>query len=538
MLNYLKQMLGIHRESRLEKAVATLESAATLPPIQAIQSLTDWLSHEQRRATEHRDGLVVLRGVDAMLRKIAEEGLAGMLDSQANHTRMTLLSQNLVPFCSAILALYTAALRREMVEQSRKPSNTSLIQTVVGNWMYWIGRDHVVRFIREPKTDRLPWHEIRPAAEFALDLSGKLGTRITQKNEGEGGRLQKELAHLVLLSRTLTPDLQGRQLLIADRLAKVLAGFISVSNEHSSATPFGQADNTDSAPTVLTRVPTQIKREGKGLYCGLERTLMELVAMEQLIAGLGKVPQKINPDGKLEVGETLGVIKHLKNRWSGQDVKRMAERKPASGSLTISHDYVAVRRLIAAAQQQKTNVKTNEPTVERALVQDVSATGLGLKLVQHTGWLKMGMILGIKTDKDVNWRVGIVRRALTRAQGEMTAGVQLLGGNPESIRLTRRAQVSQWEKVTEHQSWDNILGLYLRPDSLNADQHVLVLAKPELEVGKTYAAPSTRDGDLTFRILSQHEIGADCVFYHAECTVVAPVHAAPSESGSIAIHSE
>ncbi|MGQ5523167.1 hypothetical protein ACUHMQ_07880 [Chitinimonas sp. PSY-7] len=530
MLNNLKQMLGIRRESRLEKAVATVDSAAALPPIQAMQSLTEWLGHEQRRATENRDGLLVLRGVDAMLRKIAEGGLVSMLDAQANHTRITLLSQNLVPFCSSIMMLYTEALRREMVEQARKPSNMSLVQAVVGNWLYWTGRDHVVRFLREPKADRLPWHEIRPTAEFALELSDKLGTRMTQKNEGEAGRLQKELAHLVLLSRTLSVDLQGRQLLIADRLAMALAGFISVSTEHSTATPFGQADNTDSAPTILTRAPTRSKSEGKGLFYGLERTLMELVAMEHLIGGQGKVPAKINPDGKLDVGETLGVIKHLKNRWSGQEVKRMAERKPASGSLTISHDYVAVRRLIAAAQQKST-AKTHEPTVERAMVQDVSSSGLGLKLVQHTGWLKMGMILGIKTDKDTNWRVGIVRRAVTRAQGEMTAGIQLLGRHPESIRLTRRAQVSQWERVTEHQSWDNILGVYLRPESLNADHHILVLEKPELEVGKTYAAPATRDGDLSFRILSQQEIGADCVFYRAECTLIAPPKETPPTEG-------
>lgn len=531
MIDTLKRLFVFGRESRLEKAIATVQSAAELAPMQAMQSLQEWLNQELRRGKERQDGLVILRGVDASLRTILEAALAAMLDAQSNHARMNLLTQNMVPFCDIILSLYTEALRREMVELARKPTNTPLVQASVANWLYWIGRDHVVRFVREPKTDRLPWHEIRPAAEFALGLGGTLSVRITQKNEGDAGRLQKQLAHLVLLSRTLTPDLQGRQLLIADRLADALAGFISVSDQHSSATPFGQVDNNDNPPTVLTRVPTQLKQEGKGLFYGLEKSLRELIALEQLIANQRSVPQKIDPSGKLELAETLTVIKHLKNRWSGREIKRMAERKAISGSLNIVYDFTAVRRLVAAAQQQS-NTKTLEPTVERAQVEDVSATGVGLKLVKHTGWLKVGQILGVRTDKDVNWRIGIVRRAIARAQGEMLAGVQLLGRDPESVRLTRRAKVSQWEKVTDHQSWDNLLALYLRPDPLNGNHHLLILAKPELELGKIYSAPGTREGSLSFRIVNQHEIGADCVFYRAERLVETEEPTAPGDTSN------
>lgn len=533
MIDTLKRLFVFGQESRLDKAIATVESAATLSPVQAMQSLSEWLGQEEGRALARHDGLTILRGVDADLRKILEAALAAMLESHNNHARMNLLTQNAVPFCDAILALYTEALRRELLDLARKPANTPLVQTVVANWLYWIGRDHVVRFVREPKTDRLPWHEIRPMVEFALSLGGTISVRITQKTEGEAGRLQKQLAYLVLLSRTLMPDLQGRQLLIADRLAEALSGFISVSDQHSSATPFGQADNEDNPPTVLTRVPSQLQQPGKGLFYGLEKSLLELVAMEQLIVGQGKVPQKIDASGKLEVAETLAIIKHLKNRWSGREIKRLAERKTISGSLTIVYDFTAVRRLVAAAQQQSTT-RTLEPTVERALVEDVSATGVGLKLVKHSGWLKVGMVMGVKTDKDLNWRIGVVRRGMARAQGEMMAGVQLLGRDPESVRLVRRAKVSQWEQVTEHQSWDNLLALYLRPDPLNGNHHMLILAKPELDVGKIYGVPGTREGNLSFRITAQHEIGADCVFYRAE-RLSAAEQDSPTQPGTLSL---
>ncbi|MEH6460806.1 hypothetical protein [Chitinimonas sp. JJ19] len=514
MIDTFKKLFVFGRESRLDKAVATVQSSATLAPVQAMQSAGEWLAQELRRAEHRRDGLAIMRAIDDDLRSILEGAMAGMLEAKTNHARLNLLLQTTVPFCAVILEAYTEALRRDMVELARKPANAPLVQASVANWLYWIGRDHVVRFVREPKMDRLPWHEIGPAAEFALSLGGTFASRIARP-DGEAGRLQKQLSHLVLLSRTLTPDLQGRQLLIADRVADTLASFIKVSDKHSSQTPFGQANSDDNPPTMLTRMPTQALVQGRGLFYGLEKTLMELVALENIITSQGKVPQKMNADEHLEVAETLVVIKHLKNRWSGREVKRQAERKAISGSLTICYDFGAIRRMVVQATQE-TKTRTNETTIERAMVEDVSATGVGLQLNKHTGWLKVGMLMGVKTDKDVNWRIGIVRRAIARGQGQMVAGVQLLARDPESVRLTRRANVSQWDMVSDHQSWDNLLGLYLRPDPLNENSHLLILAKADLVAGKTYGAPATREGDLAFRVISQQEIGADCVIYRVE----------------------
>ncbi|QDQ28839.1 hypothetical protein FNU76_22190 [Chitinimonas arctica] len=514
MIDTLKKLFVFGLESRLEKAVATVESAAAQAPVQAMQSIGDWLTQELRRAEGRRDGLAVLRAIDARLRSVLEDGMSGMLEAKSNHARMNLLLQTTVPFCATIAEAYTETLRRDMVELARKPANAPLVQASVCNWLYWIGREHVVRFVREPKTDKLPWHEIRPAAEFALGLGGTFASRIARP-DGESGRLQKQLSYLVLLSRTLTSDLQGRQLLIADRVADILASFIMVSDQHSSQTPFGQASDDDNPPTVLTKMPTQARAAGHGLFYGLEKTLLELVALEKLIGVQNKVPTKMDPAGRIAVAETLVVIKHLKNRWAGRDVKRQAERKPISGTLTICYDFSAIRRMIGQTGVAAPT-RSNETTLERAVVEDVSASGVGLKLSKHTGWASMGMLLGVKTDKDNLWRVAIIRRLINRAQGEVMAGIQFMAREPESIRLTRRANVSQWEKVTEHHSWDNLLAIYLRPEPLNDNLHLLIVNKAELELGKTYGAPGTREGDLFFRVVLRQEIGADCVFYRVE----------------------
>jgi hypothetical protein len=525
MIDVLKKLFVFGGESRIEHAAATVAGMVEQPPVQAMQGVYDWLHQEMRRSEGRKDGLAVLSAVDADLRRIIETATASMLESQSNHTRMVLLLQGAVPFTSSVLSAYTDSLRRDLVELARKSSNASLVQSVVANWLYWLGRDHVIRFMREPKNDRLPWHEIRPTSEFALEQGGGLAAKIG-KPDGEAGRLQKQLAHLVLLSRTFTPDLQGRQLLIADRVAGALAAFIRVSDQHSSETPMGQSGDDNNPPTILSQMSLQTKYAGRGLFYGLERSLQELVALEQLIMSAHKVPQKVDPDGKLDVAETLSVIRHLKNRWSGREVRRLSERKPLSGTLTVVHDYGVIRKLIVQVAQGN-QAKTVESTMERAAVEDVSATGIGLKLIKHSGWLKVSQLLGVRTDRDVNWRVGIVRRAISQGHGEMLAGVQLLSRDPESIR----AKVSQWERVTDVQAWENLLAIYLRPEQLNDNQHVLILEKQELDVGKIYGAPTTREGDLTFRVLGLIEIAADCVLYRCERLAAAAVKDANAPTG-------
>jgi len=528
MIDTFKKLFVFGWESRTERAISTLDGMLSQGPVHTMQAISDWLPVELSHYETKIGQLALLRALDSRLRTLVEDVQAGLIEAHTNHTRTVLLLQSAVPFCSCVALAYTNALRREMVELARKTGNASLVQASVANWLYWVGRDFVIRYAREQNTQLLPWNEIKPAAEFALGLGGGIAAKLS-KPDGESGRLQRQLAQLVLLSRSVTPDFQGRQLLIADRLADVLASFIQISDQHSASTPFGQGHKDGSPPTVLS-VMTTPKAESKGLFYGLEKSLQELVALEHLIISQHKVPQKVDPEGKLQVAETLLIIRHLKNRWTGRDVKRQSERKSISGQLNVAYEYNAIRRLVVQATQT-TSARTIETTVERAGVEDVSASGVGLNLVKHTGWLKLGLLLGVRTDKDPNWRIGIVRRSVSRGHGEVLAGVQLIGRDPESVRLTRRAKVSQWEKVSDMQSYENVLALYLRPEGLNENQHLLILAKPELNVGKIYGAPGTREGDLTFRILGLNEIATDCVIYRAERLVEVAPSEAPAEPG-------
>lgn len=505
-------------DTRARLAVEAVESHCKLVTVEAMRLLAGWLVDESARADQDHDGLVVLNAINAPLQQLMSKVLSELLDAYTNHARSQLILQATLPFCAAMLEFYARAIPREVELLSGKASNIELIQTAIANWLYWLERDHVARFFRDPEIGRIPWQDISPTVAFALSLSDKQSAKAKAANTAMT-LLQNRLAHLVLLSRTLSRDLQGRQLLIADLIADKLAGFTLISHQHSTQTPFGQAGKSDNPPTILTQSPTLATLSDKRLFYGLEGSMRELEHLEHVILGLQKLPDEFDATGRLTVAETLAVIKHLKSRWGRQRIRRLAERRMLSGTLDLAYDFAALRRLLLQSGQVPPPRQT-EVTIERVEIDNVSSTGAGLKLRRGTlkkrlTWLKLGAVVAIKTDGMRSWRLGILRRVVSSVHDEINIGVQFLSANPEAVELARRVASVQGDGALELQVGDKIPAIYLPPESLNNQQPVLACRDSELEVGKTYLT-TTQDGAKTLRIKAIFEITTDGVFYACE----------------------
>ncbi len=509
----LMKLFGLRGGGRLEKAVTIIEAAKEQSPVIAMQTVSDWMTHELPGFAAKGALLELLRRIDTPLREVLERAFEAMLDTNNNQAKTALLLQAAIPMCDAVLEAYQKGLSEEVPTLSKKPANIPLIQATTGFSLWWQARNYVLRIMRRSDTKPPAWEEIQPKVEAALNLSGGVAAKIARP-DGEAGRLQKQLAYLVLVNRSLTQDLHGRQFLIAERLANALAGFIGISTEHSDRTPFG-ADSAGSPMTLLTQAPTTIVRGGKGLFFGLEKSLSELIALEQLMLSQHKVPAKVDAREMLGVSETLTVIKHLKNRWTGRDIKRKYQRRPVTGEIKVAYEYQALRRLIA---QTMTGVdtKTVEDSITICALEDASASGCGIVASHQVSWVKVGRLVGLRGQDEPFWRIGVIRRVIGRGHGKVFAGVQFLSFAPESVRLVEKAKISQWEMVANLQAWDNKYALFVRGSPLTQNQHLLLTAQPELKAGSTYAIPNASDGGLALRVIAQQEIGADFVQYQCE----------------------
>ena len=105
-------------------------------------------------------------------------------------------------------------------------------------------------------------------------------------------------------------------------------------------------------------------------------------------------------------------------------------------------------------------------------VHDVSNDGLGLLMPQAAGgWVKIGMVCGLKAKNASLWWVGMIRRLKTDSHGKVHAGIEILTKKPLSVwlrALGRGAEkVSNWETSSGSFQYD-YLPVILLPDAQHA----------------------------------------------------------------------
>lgn len=513
MLEQLKKLLGIR--SKAERAQVLIAQSVALPPINAIRAVCDWVEQSEYRTLTARDRLQVLHAIDGDLRLILDGAMVAIVEAHFNRTRISLHLLSAITYCKLICLQYTEALTNDPEGITRKNQDANVVQDTAANWLHWVGRYHVVRLLREAKSEQLPWEDIRTIMQLALKFEGRHPDKA-RNADSAAHRLKNQLSTIALLARTLTTDLQERQILVADRIVSALAAAI----HESEGAPTPQTDDVPTVNGPITLITLSLP-DAKTLSQGKDKSLLELEALEYLIVVQNKVPEKVDPHGKLDVGETLAVIRHLKNRWMGRVVKRQAERKAVSGKLKLAYDFRAIWNMIAHADDEPANASL--ANIENCEVEDLSANGISVRLTRHKGWPRIGLLIGLKTGKDLGWRVGIIRRIKSIKHDSTLLGIQFLARSPEAVQVSKHMSASAHGLALESSDWKQKPALYLRPDD-GASQdnvHLLVCQKADLEADIDYRLPDTKDGDLRVRVTSLQELGSDAAIYVCQATSMA-----------------
>jgi hypothetical protein len=515
MLDHVKRIFPFGNQARIDKFAARLQGKLGSSALLAMQNLTDWLNLPATRLEIDGGGLALLQSTNDVFRGLIDEAMQDLIAASNNQAKTTLLLRALVPYCALLRDIYGGLLSRDILDASRRGGNVALIQAAVGSWLFWNGRCFFVRFLQDGRPIKLPWHEIQPTATFALGLDDG-AKRDGDAETDDTARLRRQLASLVLLSRSLSTDLQGRQLLIAERIADSFADHTRVSTRHGAETPFGHANNDDNPPTVLSQLPTRTGVVDRGLFYGLDESLQELVRLDYQIKLQGSLPTTIDPAGQLNVAEVVVVITHLRNRWSGQRIKRQAERRSFSGTLAVVHGVDQLTVAISPQTPVLSYGRAPAAVHEPAEIVDASLIGLGIKLTRHTGWIKVGQLVGLKMDSEPFWRVGMVRRAVLTGHREVHAGVQLVGREPQAASLRRISRVGSQSGAKDVVAQQSSQALFVRDEAGNGANGLLISASSDLEIDATYALTLPNQPEIRFRVGGIQELGSDCILYFGQ----------------------
>jgi hypothetical protein len=83
------------------------------------------------------------------------------------------------------------------------------------------------------------------------------------------------------------------------------------------------------------------------------------------------------------------------------------------------------------------------------------------------GWVKVGVLVGLRTENDTSWSVGVVRRVKGDAHQQFRIGVQLIARAPLLVSLSAAAVADRSTKPQQH-----ALLLSAKP-SQNGSLHIL-----------------------------------------------------------------
>ncbi|MCB1960719.1 MAG: hypothetical protein KDE68_09410 [Rhodocyclaceae bacterium] len=151
-----------------------------------------------------------------------------------------------------------------------------------------------------------------------------------------------------------------------------------------------------------------------------ERVMSELEAMLRK----GVVP------GALEGGpgtkeRILACIRHFRRAWYDIPVSRRHRRHPMDGQIAAVRGFVSLRQMLCGAGAQ---------TLDWAL-RDASVSGLGMVApLVNSSLPRIGELVGLKTDENAGWRLGMVRRIQRDDVSQAFVGVETFASSPKMVR--------------------------------------------------------------------------------------------------------
>ena len=506
-------------DSTQQQLEAILQDALAMPPMQGLTSVNGWLSDRVEKALQHQSGIKLLLGLDELLRQLLQQAANTLFTIYTNPTKTTLLLQATLPFTSHLQSLYGQALQQEASAIAKRGGQNAALQAAIANCLYWSGKRFLLQFLQAPQ-QTFRWDQV----QALLDYARKLEVGGLERLSGSSSQLpavRRQVAYLLLLSRSLASDLNGRQTLLAERIVEQLSPMVMLDQHHSADTPFGlPGDN--GPPTISADRHAAPATTHSPLYFGLGRCVTELQSLEQLLLQQQHVPSRLDPGGEIDVAEALTVLRSLRMRWSGKQVTRKARRIAASGEVRLIYEFSPIRRVISLRDQADKH-HGHEPTKVKAQIADISASGMGLLLGPGEQWAKIGRLVGVKQPDTPCWSVGIIRRFAAREGAAALIGVQVLAVNPESVRLVEKSADSKWERITEHDVYRNILAILI-PGPDNKSFSLLTPGKVLMPGHEYGMALGSQLQEILVRDLL--EVGSDFAHYQA----ILPTPHSPGQS--------
>lgn len=274
-----------------------------------------------------------------------------------------------------------------------------------------------------PVDDRL-WGDLGRLYQFAQTNGIATAPVEIYPNIHEQGTVQQEFLKALVLGVSSTAGLSPVEQEIAERTVALFGGMYALQ--------------TRPGPGSIHVFDLSVRKPPARVFRGVESNQTTRffgagsapLALEQLIEDImatGSVPSHIDLGGTFPTRVVLPVLHHLASHWSDKPPARGFERRKIVAQLTVVRTFKQMLKyLLPAADDNSLDFRAQHAS-ESWIVENVSDGGFGVLIPPgHGEWIRIGSVLGVKTETSQAWGAGVVRRITCDPLQQRRVGVQLL----------------------------------------------------------------------------------------------------------------
>lgn len=283
----------------------------------------------------------------------------------------------------------------------------------------------------------------------------------TQESTCEG-----EYVHTLMLEQANSGSLYPRQI---DLIDTWITGWRDMLQLEMSLDPERHVLTVD---LTKDRGAKRVRNNGPELSTRYWSTqeLLERIRGIQSELHAGTAPARLGLSEYVRVSESLELLDHLSRQWAPLTAReqRRAPRKSVKKIVEIVHGLPAIiTRITEDNTDGSSSPKTNKlgygeheelniygfvtnrtlnsgpyaetpkermPDIERWVMEDESEYGFGATIeARDKDWLRIGTLVGLRSDKSAGWLLGVIRRLSRLSEAESSVGIEILPGKPLDI---------------------------------------------------------------------------------------------------------
>lgn len=393
-------------------------------PIKALEEIADWLE-----SVNHADGFEVDRRLESVeLFDIAARRHQTELTKEYLSTpRVQKFLENRLwsagfAFCQQLGDAYIRCIKEYLSGFSGSTATGTTLPVIVARGMHAFALQLKWTLLRYGLVEERIWAEI--AQLYRLAGQKEIADESVVLYPGADGEttVRREFLKALMLTASSTDGLPPVRQDIAERVIAHFAGAFRLS-----ARPDGCTHSFDlAAPRSPARLLKAVYPAPTLLFFGAGEGLARLRQLKDLASARAALPQEINLGGVYPHDVVLDVLKYLEQYWSDKPLARGSERRLTAARVTVVPGVDEVFAVLDPSRSSQLDF-SGHLTAESWIVENVSDGGYGAIIpAQKTDWIKVGTLIGIKTETSNYLGVGLIRRIARDAHQQRRVGIQLL----------------------------------------------------------------------------------------------------------------